>query len=267
MLVNGIPAGVISIRDRGLLYGDGVFRTFPVRQGRATDWLLHLAKLQQDCAALAIACPEAELLTGELQSLFPTHPDGVYKIVVTRGIGQRGYTPSPDAQPTHFWDVTPLPNYPNDYATHGISACFCQLRLSEQPRLAGIKHLNRLENVLAAAELNGAVEGLLLDTHGHVIEGTRSNLFWVQNGQLYTPDLSRCGVAGVQRQRILAAFPVSVREVDAAGLLAADEVFVVNSLMGVWPIRQLGDRVWQDFSMAQHVRAQLQQEEKPCSDF
>lgn len=267
MLVNGASAEVISIRDRGLLYGDGVFRTLPVRQGRVADWLLHLAKLQHDCVALGISCPDGAFLEAELQSLLPTHPDGVYKIVVTRGIGQRGYAPSADALPTHFWDVTPLPNYPSEYATHGIAACFCQLRLSEQPRLAGIKHLNRLENVLAAAELGTAVEGLLRDAQGHVIEGTRSNLFWMKNGQLCTPDLSRCGVAGVQRQRILAAFPVSVGAVDVAGLLAADEVFVVNSLIGVWSIRQLGERTWQDFSMARHVRAKLQQEEKTCSDF
>ena len=265
MLVNGSPAQLISIRDRGLLYGDGVFRTFPARQGRVAHWHWHLKKLQQDCAALGIQCPTSEILQVELQLLLAQHPDGVYKLLVTRGEGKRGYTPLPQTHTSHFWDVTALPSYPEIYLQDGIAACFCDLRLATQPRLAGIKHLNRLENVLAAAELGDCPEGLLLDAHGHVIEGTRSNLFWLKDGQLHTPDLSGCGVAGVQRARILAAFPVKVVSVDVPTLLAADEIFMVNSLMPLWPIRHLAGQEWHEFPVAQRVREFLQQEEDACS--
>ncbi len=265
MLVNGSPAQFISIRDRGLLYGDGVFRTFPARQGRVAHWLWHLHQLQQDCAALGIQCPPRDILQAELQQLLVQHPSGVYKLVVTRGEGQRGYVPLPQSHTSYFWDVTALPSYPTTYVQDGITACFCDLRLAEQSRLAGIKHLNRLENVLAAAELGDCPEGLLRDAHGNVIEGTRSNLFWVKNGQLHTPDLSRCGVAGVQRARMLAAFPVTVCAVDVPTLLAADEIFVVNSLMPLWPIRRLAGQAWHTFPVAQRVREFLQQEDTTCS--
>src|SRR5574340_17078 len=211
MLVNGVPGNTISIRDRGLLYGDGVFRTLRATQGKALHWPLHFLKLQHDCAALGISCPDEALLRAELDRVLAQHPDGVVKLIVTRGEGARGYAPSAAATPTRIWDFSPLPDYPAEWPTQGIKAHVCSLWLAAQPRLAGVKHLNRLENVLAAAELNAAqrhdsqlAEGLLLDAEGHLIEGTRSNLFLVSQGELVTPDLSRCGTAGMQRGRVMA---------------------------------------------------------------
>jgi 4-amino-4-deoxychorismate lyase len=140
----------------------------------------------------------------------------------------------------------------------------CETRLSHQPRLAGIKHLNRLENVLAAAEWQNpdVAEGLLCDSEGNVIEGTRSNLFLVRHGELLTPDLSRCGVAGVQRQRVLdwAAtrnLPASVGRVTLQDVLDADEVFLTNSVIGLWPVREFQQRHWQEFPLAQKIAAFL----------
>ncbi len=262
MLVNGVTSDSISIRDRGLLYGDGVFRTVCVRQGIALHWALHYAKLRQDCMALAIPCPDFALLSAELAMLLPLHRDAVFKIIVTRGVGQRGYAPAASAQPTHIWDVAPLPVYPEHYIAQGVEARFCDLRLGYQPRLAGVKHLNRLENVLAAAEWQDAniPEGLLLDVEECVIEGTRSNVFLVINQTLVTPDLSRCGVAGLQRDRILAHTPVEIRRVTVDELLGADEVFLVNSLIGVWSIRALADRRWEHFPVAQRMRDMLAKE-------
>ena len=257
MLVNGKPGNLISIRDRGLLYGDGVFRTLRATQGKAQHWPLHYQKLQHDCNALGIACPDVALLSAELNELLVQHPDAVVKLIVTRGEGTRGYAPPVQAAPTHLWDVSPIPDYPADWAMHGIKARLCHLRLSQQPRLAGIKHLNRLENVLAAAEWNDAdiAEGVLLDVSGNVIEGTRSNLFMVRDGTLRTPDLSRCGVAGVQRERVMewaAAhnMPCRVEQFGVAELLAADEIFLVNSVIGLWPVRELQGRNWSQHPMA-----------------
>ncbi len=254
----------LSIRNRGLLYGDGVFRTLLAEHGVARHWALHYQKLQHDCAALGIACPEFARLTAELTQLLTTTPFAVIKIIVTRGEGQRGYAPPAHAAPTYFWDTAPLPFYPAHYQTDGVELCVCQLRLSEQPRLAGIKHLNRLENVLAAAQIHAAAEGLLLDMQDRVIEGTRSNVFIVNNKQLMTPDLSRCGVAGLQRQRIIAKMEVQIGDINMAMLLAAEEVFLVNSVIGVWSVRRLGTRHWTQFSTAQRVRFALQQEDKAC---
>lgn len=273
MLVNGKPGNLISIRDRGLLYGDGVFRTLRATQGKAQHWLLHYQKLQHDCTALGIACPDVGLLSAELNDLLALHPNGVVKLIVTRGEGTRGYAPPGCAETTHLWDISPLPDYPADWAIHGIKAQLCQLRLSQQPRLAGIKHLNRLENVLAAAEWNdaqlpdsGIAEGLLLDVDGNAIEGTRSNLFLVSQGELITPDLSRSGVAGVQRDRVIVwsiqhHMPLQIRNVGLDEVLHADELFVVNSIIGLWPIRELEQRSWRDFPVSAQIRHSLDEQD------
>jgi 4-amino-4-deoxychorismate lyase len=262
MLINGVSGDLISIRDRGLLYGDGVFRTLKAVSGQALHWPLHYQKLQHDCAALGITCPVFECLSAELASLLVDHPDAVIKIIVTRGPGVRGYAPSVQTVPTHLWDVSPLPDYPASYTTNGVTLGLCSLQLSHQPRLAGIKHLNRLENVLAAAECTDVNEGLLLDRDGWVIEGVRSNLFLISHGCLITPDLSQCGVAGVERDRVMNAgrqigMPVEVRHVRFDELLAADEVFLTNSVFGLWPVARFSDKVWTNFAGIVSLRAAL----------
>jgi len=257
MLVNGKKCDLISIRDRGLLFGDGVFRTMLASQGRVQHWPLHYQKLQHDCSALGISCPDFGLLSVELDELLIKLVEGVVKLIITRGSGTRGYSPQNSNEPTRIWGVSAFPAYPSDCATSGVKVRWCQLRLSNQPRLAGIKHLNRLENVLAAAEWSDAdiAEGLLLDESGNVIEGTRSNLFMVFKGSLITPDLSNCGVAGVQRDRVIAwaakhSIPIEVRNITQAEVLNADEIFLVNSVIGLWPVRELEQRRWMTFPIA-----------------
>jgi 4-amino-4-deoxychorismate lyase len=268
MLVNGKPGNLIGIRDRGLLYGDGVYRTFLALKGKARHWSLHYQKLKMDCAALGIDCPEAAMLSAPLNDLLGLYPDGVVKLIITRGEGTRGYAPPVRAEPTIIWDVSPLPGYPADRATNGIKARICQLRLSQQPHLAGIKHLNRLENVLAASEWNDPEigEGLLMDTDNDVIEGTRSNLFLVSRETLITPDLARCGVAGVQRERVMAwavqhDMPMQVRNVSLDEVLHADELFVVNSIAGLWPLSELENCRWTSFPIATKIRESLEQDD------
>jgi len=268
MLVNGKPGNSISIRDRGLLYGDGVFRTLRAIKGKALHWPLHYLKLQRDCTALGMPCPDEALLCAELDQVLAQHPDGVLKLIVTRGEGARGYTPSAAVTPTRIWDFSSLPDYPPEWTTQGIKARICSLRLPAQPRLAGIKHLNRLENVLAAAEWNNPeiAEGLLLDADGNVIEGTRSNLFMVSQGQLVTPDLSRCGVAGIQRERVMAwalqhGVTLRVRDVGLEDALQADELFLVNSVIGLWPVRELEQSRWSHFPVAAQIRHGLDQQD------
>ena len=273
MLVNGEPGNTISIRDRGLLYGDGVFRTLRLSQGKALHWPLHYLKLQHDCAKLGISCPDETLLCAELDQILAQHPDGVAKLIVTRGEGARGYAPSANAIPTRIWDFSPMPDYPPEWAMQGVKVHVCNLRLSAQPRLACVKHLNRLENVLAAAELEHVqlhdkeiVEGVLQDASGCLIEGVRSNLFLVSQGQLHTPDLSRCGVAGIQRGRVLAwalqhGIALHIRDISVEEALLADEIFIVNSIIGLWPVRELNQRHWNHFPVAMQIRHALEQQD------
>ncbi len=262
MLVNGVAGSTISIRDRGLLYGDGVFRTLRAVAGEALDWPLHYQKLQHDCDRLGIVCPDFSILSSELAYLLGEHPDAVYKIIVTRGETQRGYTPIVGGIATHVWDVASLPAYPQKWRADGVVVKLCALRLSHQPRLAGVKHLNRLENVLAAAECAEVAEGLLLDVDGYVIEGVRSNVFLVRDGHLITPDLSRCGVSGVQRDRVMVyarslGIAVGVGDIELSELRAADEVFLTNSVFGLWSVVQFEDTNWTDFTVANLIRSGL----------
>ena len=249
--VNGQWTENIHALDRGVMYGDGVFRTMLVRGGRPLRWRRHLLKLQTDCAALGIACPAEAILTDDVTELAEIEPDCVLKIVVTRGVGRRGYAVSADAAPTRILVTSPIPSYPGHYYSTGVKVHLCSLRLANQPRLAGIKHLNRLENVLARREWNDPEisEGLLLDVAGNVIEGTMTNLFMVRESALWTPDLSQCGVAGVQRERIIEAaeklgMSVRIESLPLTQLLEADEVLLCNSVLGIWQVKELAGKAW-----------------------
>ncbi|MES1982488.1 MAG: aminodeoxychorismate lyase [Pseudomonadota bacterium] len=265
MLINGLPGDRISIQDRGLLYGDGVFRTMRVLDQRILHWPRHYDKLQRDCVALKLHCPDALLLRAEFQQLLDQHPAGVAKVIITRGTAQaRGYAYHATASPTRILTVAPLPVFPADFGSRGVKVRVCDLALSHQPGLAGIKHLNRLENVLATAEWNddNIAEGVLLDIAGNVVEGTRSNLFMVRNGELLTPDLSLCGVAGVQRERIIEsatahATVCTIGKFNLTELLAADEIFLVNSVIGLWPVRELQHRSWDRFPVAMQIQQRI----------
>jgi 4-amino-4-deoxychorismate lyase len=246
MLVNGAPGSTINAEDRGLSYGDGVFCTLRMQAGHPVCWERQFAKLQRDCAALKIACPSALVLSSELQQLGKTQPDGIAKIIITRGVSGRGYTPLPQAETTRIINVTSATKYPIEYGKQGVRVHVCKIRLGHQMLLAGIKHLNRLENVLATSEWQDQdmPEGLLSDISGFVISGTRSNLFMLRGNILYTPNLARCGVAGVQRDRVMGwakqhGVTCKVADFRMEELVLADEIFLVNSVFGLWPVREL----------------------------
>ncbi len=247
-LINGQECSVLGITDRGLQYGDGLFETIAVGDGRAGLWDRHLARLADGCRRLAMAMPDRQLLHDEMQRVAGDGTRAVVKIILTRGSGARGYRPDGSALPTRIVQGLPWPQHPPEAARDGVRARWCTLRLARQPRLAGLKHLNRLEQVLARAEWRDEyAEGLMCDSAGLVIEGTMSNLFIVHQGVVTTPDLSESGVAGVVRAEVLVraptlGIPVAVQAVTPAMVEAAEELFLTNSLIGVWPIRQLETR-------------------------
>jgi 4-amino-4-deoxychorismate lyase len=251
VLVNGQVNGTLDPRDRGVAYGDGVFRTLLLKNRKALAWERHYRRLRADCEALSLPCPASETLVDELAAAASTLRDAVGKIIVTRGVGPRGYALATQSEPTRIVSANPLPAYPRVCRDEGVRVRRCALRLAFQPRLAGVKHLNRLENVLARMEWSdpAVAEGLLLDIEDHVIEGIATNLFVVHDGVLHTPDLSRCGVSGVTRERIIDAalrekIPVRVADLSWDEVLGAEEATLVNSLIGVWQIRSLASRTW-----------------------
>lgn len=248
--VNGAPGEQLSVRDRGLAYGDGLFETIAVRGGRIPLLARHLVRLADGCRRLSIPL-DLTLMEAELQAFAAQLGEGVAKLIITRGEGQRGYAPPQPCQPLRILQAAPLPQYPDAHAEQGVRLFPCETRLAEQPALAGLKHLNRLEQVLARAEWQDAecAEGLMRDSSGRVIEGVYSNLFLVVAGGLVTADLSRCGVAGVMRAEILQqaqllGLSIELRDISFDELLGADEVFLCNSLYGIWPVRALQERHW-----------------------
>ena len=155
-LINGESITGLSPLDRGLAYGDGVFRTLRVRQGVPLGWSFHYHKLERDCSALGIVCPSEHSLLTDIAILCDEYAESVAKIVVTRGIGLRGYATASVDSPTRIVIVERFQDYPQANYAEGVTLHLCSLRLSHQPRLAGIKHLNRLENVLARSEWSGS---------------------------------------------------------------------------------------------------------------
>lgn len=260
MLINGKAGSAIEVLDRGLQYGDGVFRTLKVMAGKVCWWEDQFCKLAEDCAALRIPCPDREVLEAEIRQLAGMPGVGVVKVIITRGVGPRGYAIPPDMLAQRI--VMGLPDA--GIANRDVRVRWCELRLSEQPALAGIKHLNRLENVLARSEWGDPeiAEGLMLNAAGEAVCGTMSNLFLLEQGNLVTPDLSACGVAGVARSRIIHAaerhaLTVKVEPCSRARLLASDGLFLCNSLIGVWRVAALENTHWPDVGWAQKLRTWL----------
>ncbi len=244
--IDGQPAEALPLADRGLHYGDGLFETMALRNGHIRRLALHLERLQDGCKRLGLPDPGADTLRRELDAARRGQDQAVLKLMVTRGAGGRGYRPPAQPSITRILFRYPWPDYPSDWSELGIELRICRTRLGLNPALAGLKHLNRLEQVIARAEWDeGAQEGLMLDTEGGVIEGTMTNVFASPaEGQLVTPDLTLAGVAGVTRRHILerareAGLAVQVRAFTLDELLESREVFVCNSIAGVWPVRRI----------------------------
>jgi 4-amino-4-deoxychorismate lyase len=265
-LINGSFDQAISVFDRGFSYGDGVFRTMKIRNGLPVSWPFHYQKLVADCAAIGIVCPSAELLMSDLQKLFEKELFSedltqVAKIIITRGEGERGYAPPVITVPTRVVLKSGLPHYAESNYDKGVRLHVCDIKLAAQPKLAGIKHLNRLENVLARMEWReeSIFDGILSDQSGNVIECTMSNLFARFGSELLTPDLSLCGVSGITRQRILGlggvlGLNVGVKSLTLMQLLQADEIIICNSLFGAFQVTQINHKIWPQQDLAVKIR-------------
>lgn len=267
ILVNGRQQHQIDVHDRGLSYGDGLFETIKVQNATAKLWQMHVERLNNGCRRLNIPQPDLTALKRDIDTVIAANgPHLVLKLIVTRGIGQRGYFYDGTESPTVI--VMSAPEYQvnaSDYLT-GVTAMLCQTRLSHNVNLAGMKHLNRLEQVLARAEWRDPRirEGIMLDSAGFVIEGTMSNIFLEKDGVVYTPQLSRAGVCGVMRRKVIETLktiqrPVCIKDLTESELFAADSVAICNALLGVMPVTKIDNKMFVIGPMLQDIVArQLQ---------
>jgi 4-amino-4-deoxychorismate lyase len=243
-LVNGVESSAISVDDRGLQYGDGLFETMAAVDGRVRNFERHMERLAEGGRRLGLPVPDAALLADECERALAGMGAGSVKLMVTRGPGPRSYRPPPEPAITRII-VSSAPKPRND-PDDGIVVRLCDTPLGLNPRLAGIKHLNRLEQVLATAEWNDAAiaEGLMSAVDGRIVCATAANVFLVRDGRLITPEIRDCGVAGVMRGLVLEAahelaIETVVGDVFPADLAEADELFLTNAITGVRPVGEL----------------------------
>jgi 4-amino-4-deoxychorismate lyase len=245
-LINGTVGDQISIADRGFTYGDGLFETIAVRDGKIRFFNHHLERLFSGAEQLSIEPPERELLSSEAIGLTSECEYGTLKIILTRGAGRRGYAPPEDAKPVRLLALLPGTRPQQHLYTDGIIVRHCATPIGYSPATAGLKTLGRLEQVLARAEWQDAsiTEGLMSTTDGLIVCGTMSNLFLVQDGILMVPSLEKYGINGIMRRVVLDSaaqigLQCRIGEIPCAAVNDADELFVTNSLIGIWPIRRV----------------------------
>lgn len=271
ILINGQPENRIPVTDRGLQYGDGLFETLAFRQGKLEFLTPHLQRLMRGCERLGIAFADRDKLEMELATLCAqTAEDSVIKIMITRGSGGRGYKAPSEAEPLRIISSHPMPDYPES-CQQGITVRLCHHRLGINPELAGIKHLNRLEQVLARSEWDddNIREGLMLDINDKLVEGTMSNLFLIQNGNLVTPAIDENGIAGIMRAEVIKLaqrldIPANEKALTLTDLQQADEVFLTNSIIEIWPVTRLSDPdlQWSHGMLTHRLQSELRQAQR-----
>ncbi len=247
-LLNGEPASKSAFSDRACHFGDGLFETLAVREGRPCLWQWHWDRLRTGCERLGLSAPARDLIEKEVLALCNDQPRGVLKIMLTAGAAGTGYVRDQNASVSRWIRVAPWPDIHPWSTETPLTARVCELRLASQPQLAGIKHLNRLEQVLARNELPKAVdEGIVCDSRGRVVEGISANLFARIGNTFVTPRIVDCGVAGTVRHQILergraCGIEVAETQLDLEALQHADAVYVTNALLGIRPLARIDDR-------------------------
>ncbi|MFC0139249.1 aminodeoxychorismate lyase [Erwinia mallotivora] len=249
--INGQPQEYVAAGDRAVQFGDGCFTTARVINGKIMALKAHLQRLALGCERLQIRSPDWVALRHEMLVAASTRSDAVLKVIISRGQGGRGYSALGCGQPGRILMLSDYPAHYHRLRQTGVKLTLSSIRLGRNPLLAGIKHLNRLEQVLIRAELDqtDADEALVLDTDGMLVECCAANLFWRTGEQVFTPVLTDSGVNGIQRQQViflLSEQGISVREVRRPPevLAEADELFITNALMPVLPVAQIDQKTY-----------------------
>ena len=253
----GEEIAAVDPANRGLNYGDGLFETMRVHRGGLPLWPRHLARLGEGARRLGIALPPIGSVEARIADAIAGVDAGVLKLLLTRGDGGRGYASPVHPDPVWVLSSHPLPasNPP------GLRLRWCETRLASQPALAGIKHCNRLEQVLARAEAEraGCDEGLMRDAAGNAVCATSANLLVLRGGRWSTPPIGDCGVAGVLRGWLLEQGLVEVAMFAPAEVENAEALALCNAVRGILPVASLGARSWAPSAAADGLRAALAQ--------
>lgn len=266
--VNGRDCQQLSLFDRGFQFGDSLFETARFYQGQCPLWSLHIDRLRKGCDRLDIDFP-IEIVNSEYQYLCETlvslkKTDAIVKLQLSRGESLRGYGAAKGCSNlvSLAFDADPFSadfSAQKGNAVSGLNLEISSVRLAQQPLLAGIKHGNRLEQVMARRRLNpGFDDALLMDTQSYIVEAISSNVFFYYNDCWYTPALTQAGVAGIVREVLLKNKAVIVADFDVTAdtLFNSESVYLANSVQGILPVSRLCDevdgvvveRAWQDFS-------------------
>ncbi len=249
--INGEQSESVEVNDRSFQYGDGCFTTILTKGGKVQHWSYHQQRMELALRALGIESPDWQQVAKwiDLAVLFDVKA-GV-KVHISRGCGGRGYSPENVTQPRVTITNFAFPSHYEQWQAQGIQLGVCSKRLGLNPMLAGLKHNNRLEQVLLKSEMDkaGYLDGVCLDIHGHIVETTAANIFWVKDHTLYTPSLANAGVAGVARRVVLEhsdqlEMKVVMGEFELDHLNNAEEVFISNALLGVSPVIQISNHLY-----------------------
>ncbi|MEX3019279.1 aminodeoxychorismate lyase [Kluyvera sp. STS39-E] len=250
-LINGLEQNTLAVNDRATQFGDGSFTTARIVDGRVMMLAAHIDRLQQACSRLSITFNDWQLLAQEMSSLAVLQGHGVLKVIISRGAGGRGYSGSACHSPTRILATSAMPDHYTQWKATGITLALSPVTLGRNPYLAGIKHLNRLEQVLIRSHLEqtNADEALVLDSDGWLTECCAANLFWRCGQDVFTPRLDSAGVNGVMRQFIMASLARSsyrVVEVNVRpeAISQADEVVICNALMPIVPVQRYAEQQW-----------------------
>jgi 4-amino-4-deoxychorismate lyase len=245
--VNGRAAQEVSVLERGLHYGDGLFETIACIGGRPRFLPRHLRRLGVGCHRLGLTLSDPTSLSREVRDMAAGTARAIVKVLVMRGTAlARGYALTGAETPTCITLRYAWPAEDPALSGEGVRVRIATLRLGENPALAGLKHCNRLEQVLARREWSDPEisESLMFSSSGALISGTMSNVFLVHDSTLLTPRVDRCGVAGIMREVVLeaaaaAGIPAAECVLDERDLARARELFLTSALTAIRPVREL----------------------------
>lgn len=272
MLINGKQSNQITASNRGLAYGDGFFSTIKVKLGEMQLWDLHLTRLQKSAKRLSFPLFNWHALTLELQTFAKQctiQEEMVIKIILSRGAGGRGYSIDGSNHVDRIISLHALPLRYQQWQHKGIPIIQCDYQLPINKRLAGLKTLNRLDQVLIKQEIETkkAIDGIVCDNEGNVIEASSANLFIHNEGRWYTPCLKNTGIEGVKRQQILNAakkhsVDIIKTQINKLDLLNADAICITNALMGIVPVTQYEKHTYkaQHFSITAQLKKLISKE-------
>ena len=258
-LINGKKSLGLNPFDRGLAFGDGVFRTMKIINGVPKYWKYHYEILNHDAKSIQIDIPSSRILLNDIKKLFSEPGDFVAKFIITRGVSARGYQFKKNIKCTRILLKNIFVPIQKKIAKQGVCLKVCKQRLSENPMISGIKHLNRLENVLAKTELEPEnFDGILLDSHGYVNECISSTIIMRIGNTLFIPSQDGAGVSGVTKKIIIEnagylGYKIKIKKILLEELIKSDEVVITNSLIGVIPIRKINNKKWKSFKLSYDI--------------